>query len=73
MTFKKGEKLHQFLVGGGGASLDPVCPYEDQDGDVFFRTIEGYGMMTAEVTSQKFTATYYIEGTKERFNVVIEQ
>lgn len=72
MSFKKGEKLHEFLIGSGGAPLISVCPYYDQDGDVIFRSVEGYGTMSVEATSTTFNATYYIEGTKERFNVYVE-
>lgn len=72
VSFKKGEKLHQFLVGSGGADLDSLCPYEDQDGEVYWRNIQGYGVMTVEMNSKVFTATYVIEGQKEVYKINIE-
>lgn len=66
--FKKGEVLHQFMVGASGKSFDPICPYREQDGKVYFKNIRKHGMMSIEVDSKHFTAKY-LEGVN---NVVYQ-
>ena len=41
--FKKGEQLHQFMVGGSAKEFDDICPYYEQDGKVYFQNIEDHG------------------------------
>jgi len=71
LNFAKGEVLHQFTVGNGGADLDDSCPLLDQDGDVIFRNNQDNGAMQVEVTADRLTAIYYNFGLKETFRVNI--
>ena len=48
-TFKKGDHLHMFVIGNGGAKLRQFCPHKDQDGDVYFRNIQNHGFLDVEV------------------------
>ena len=58
-TFKKGEKLHQFLGGNGGTFLRKICPHKEQDGEVYFKN-RGYNGITAvEATSEKVTISFH--------------
>lgn len=72
LTFNKGDKMHQLMSGGAGASLDGLCPVTDQDGDVTYRITE-LGLMTAEVTSYQFVAIYYNQDAEEVFRVTINK
>lgn len=71
VTFPKGVYLHQFLAGSGGADLDDICPYEDQDGKVYWRSIEGYGVLAVEMNSTHFSGRFVIGGQKELYKVNI--
>jgi hypothetical protein len=57
--FKKGDKLHQFLVGGSGRVFKDICPYKDQDGQVYFQNVVDYGLVSIEVDSKHFNLKYY--------------
>ena len=72
-TFKQGSKLHMILVGNGGASFRKLCPFRDQDGEVYFRNTEHFGTMKVEVNSTFFSATFLEIGKNEVYKVNIER
>lgn len=57
-TFQQGEKIHMILVGNGGANFRKLCPFRDQDGEVYFRNTEEFGAMKVEMDSKKLSATF---------------
>ncbi|CAI2372687.1 unnamed protein product [Moneuplotes crassus] len=57
--FKKGEKLHQFMIGASGKKLRKICPYKDQDGHVYIQNVENSGLAIFEVDSKHFNVKYY--------------
>ena len=57
-TFKKNETLHQFMSGNGGHTLGTLCPFKDQDGEVYFQSYNYYGVTSVEATSKKVTVTF---------------
>ncbi|CAI2372801.1 unnamed protein product [Moneuplotes crassus] len=57
--FKKGEMFHQILVGTSGTELDKICPYHDQDGEVYFQSIDGHGLVTIEANSDFLRIAFY--------------
>lgn len=58
-VFNKGDKLHQFLIGGSGRVFADICPYKDQDGEIYFQNIVKYGLASVEVDSKHFNLKYY--------------
>ena len=70
-VFKKGETLHQFMVGGSGREFKDICPYYDQDGKVLFQSIKEHGMVTIEVDSKHFTAKYLQGPQQVEYEVTI--
>lgn len=72
IKYKKGERIHQFMSGGGGAYMDKLCPIRDQDGDVLYRLTEP-GFVGVEVTETEFNAIYYTEGATEVYRITIQQ
>ena len=70
-TFRKGEHIHKFLIGNGGAFFKKICPHRDQDGDVYIRNIQNYGILDVDVTENKFTATYIEIPYKQIYKVNI--
>ena len=53
-NFAKGDYLHMFVIGNGGANLRAFCPHKDQDGEVYFRNKENHGFLDIEVILCKF-------------------
>jgi len=70
-TFEKGAKLHQFMIGASGKKLKDVCPYKDQDGDVYFQNVEQHGLLSVDVDSEHFTVKYYQEEGEPFYEVTI--
>ena len=70
-TFKKGDHIHKFLTGNGGTFLRNYWPHKDQDGDVYIRNIQNYGVLDIDVTENKFTATYVELPYREIYKVNI--
>lgn len=73
-NFTKGGHIHQFLSGNGGHTLRKICPFKDQDGEVYFKNNGYNGISTVEVTSKKFTFTYYkgVDDIVYQINVLSE-
>ena len=71
--FNKGEKFHQFMVGGSGRKLREVCPYKDQDGKVYFQNVENYGLASMEVDSHHFTVKYHIEKSEDLYTITVNK
>lgn len=67
--FIQHDKLHMFLVGNGGANFRKLCPRRDQDGDVYYRAVQGYGAMKVEVNSTMFSAQYLLNDIGEVYRV----
>jgi len=58
-TFKKGEKLHQFVGGNSGTFLRHICPLKQQDGDLYFKNKQYNGIMSVEATSKEATINFH--------------
>ena len=71
-TFKKGEYIHQFINGNGGHALKEICPYMEQDGNVFFKNDGYYGTTVVEATSQKVTIKFHrdVDDLVYKINVI---
>lgn len=73
-TFKKGEKFHQFMIGGSGRKMKKICPYKDQDGEVYIQNVQKHGLATVEVDSKHFNVRYHnADDLSEFFEVTISQ
>jgi len=72
-VFNKGEKFHQFLIGGSGRKLKDICPYKEQDGDVYFQNVQKHGMVTIEVESNYFNVKYLNSKQEIIYDVTITQ
>lgn len=70
--FKKGDKLHQIMMGGSGRKFAKICPYREQDGNVYFQNVEEHGMVSIEVNSRQFTAKYHQKVDKIVYQVTIK-
>lgn len=68
--FQKGDTMHQILIGSSGTELDEVCPYKDQDGEVYFQSSDGHGLVNIEVNSKKLKIGFRKSSSKTRQNIL---
>lgn len=69
--FKKGDTLHQFMIGGSGRKFKNICPYKDQDGNVYFQNVKQHGMATVEADTKHFSVKYQEGLDKVIYEVII--
>ena len=71
-TFKKNETLHQFISGNGGHTRGTLCPYKEQDGQVYFQSYNYYGVTAVEATSKKVTVTFHRDYNDMVYRINVE-